>query len=176
MPAAPIKTAPPKNPPTPEVKHEAFMWPIRSVLISIIMLTIVIGGLAIYQAKRNSATRTHANSKAAQVPAHEAQYFALSPAFVVNLTSDGEEPHYLQVEVQLMSRDADLSKAIEHHAPAIRNRLLLLFSEQHADQLVERKGKERLQALALDEARRVLKGETGKTGIEALYFTSFVVQ
>lgn len=176
MPAAPIKTAPPKNPPAPEAKYEASVWPIRNILIGIIMLAIVIGGLAIYQAKRNSATKAQTNNKTAQVPAREAQYFALAPAFVVNLANDGEQPHYLQAEVQLMTRDPDLSKVIEHHAPVIRNRLLLLFSEQRADQLVERKGKERLQALALNETRRVLKAETGKTGIEALYFTSFVVQ
>lgn len=175
MPAAPTKSAPPKNPPAPEAKYEASVWPIRNILIGIVMLAIVVGSLAFYQVKRNSGSKNHAANKAVQVPTGEAQYFALAPAFVVNLADDGE-PHYLQVDIQLMTRDAELSKAIEHHAPAIRNRLLLLFSEQHANQLVERKGKERLQALALNEARRVLKTETGKAGIEALYFTSFVVQ
>ena len=104
-----------------------------------------------------------------------AQYFALEPAFVVNLTDD-DSVRYLQADVQLVTRDADTRTALEQHAPAIRNRLLLLFGQQSSAQLGQRSGKERLQASALTEVRQVLRQEAAADKIEAVIFTSLVTQ
>ncbi len=109
------------------------------------------------------------------VPA-PAQYFALEPPFVVNLIGSAGGARYLQVEVQLMTRDPESLKAIELHAPALRARLLMLFAQQNAEELITRAGKEKLQAQALAEVRKVLTAETGKPSAEALLFTSFVMQ
>lgn len=105
-----------------------------------------------------------------------AQYFALEPSFVVNLVSQDGSTRYLQTEVQLMTRDPAAIEAIKLHAPAIRAHLLMLFSQESADGLLTRPGKEKLQAAALAEAKKVLLAETGKPCAEALMFTSFVVQ
>jgi flagellar FliL protein len=104
-----------------------------------------------------------------------AQYFALEPAFVVNL-ADTDAVRYLQADVQLMTRDPATRAAIEQHAPALRNRLLLLFGQQSALQIAQRRGKERLQQQALAEVRAVLKDETAPDKVEAVYFTSLVTQ
>ena len=50
----------------------------------------------------------------------QARYFALEPAFVVNLT-DEESVRYLQADLQLMTRDDATLAAFATHAPAIRN-------------------------------------------------------
>lgn len=104
-----------------------------------------------------------------------AQYFALEPAFVVNLV-DEDAVRYLQADVQLMTRDADTRIALEQQAPALRNRLLLLFGQQSSAQLGQRSGKERLQEKALAEVRQVLKHEGGADKVEAVIFTSLVTQ
>lgn len=104
-----------------------------------------------------------------------AQYFAIEPAFVVNL-ADQEAVRYLQADVQLMTRDVDTRAALELHAPAIRNRLLLLFSQQSAAQLTQRSAKERLQEKALAEVTQVLKAESAPAKVEAVLFTSLVTQ
>ena len=109
------------------------------------------------------------------VPA-PAQYFALEPPFVVNLVGESGGARYLQVEVQLMTRDPESLKAIELHAPAIRARLLMLFAQQDAAGLMSREGKERLQNAALGEVKALLVAETGKPSADALLFTSFVMQ
>lgn len=114
-------------------------------------------------------------SKKAAAARPQAQYFALEPAFVVNLT-DEAAVRYLQADLQLMTRDADTLAAFETHAPAIRNRLLLLFGQQSAAQLGQRSGKERLQQAALAEVRQVLKAEGAPNKIEAVMFTSLVTQ
>ncbi len=110
-----------------------------------------------------------------EVPA-PAQYFALEPPFVVNLVGETGGARYLQVEVQLMTRDPESLKAIELHAPAIRARLLMLFAQQDAASLMSREGKERLQNAALGEVKALLVAETGKPSAESLLFTSFVMQ
>ena len=93
----------------------------------------------------------------------------------VNLT-DEESVRYLQADLQLMTRDADTLAAFTRHAPAIRNRLLLLFGQQSATQLAQRSGKERLQEAALAEVRRLLKSEGAADKVEAVIFTSLVTQ
>ena len=65
---------------------------------------------------------------------------------------------------------------LERHAPAIRARLLMLLAQQDAQGIADRAGKEKLQAQALAEVRKLMRAETGKPGVEDLLFTSFVTQ
>lgn len=118
------------------------------------------------------------NRKAAPVstlPA-PAQYLPMSPAFVVNLDETPMGPRYLQVEVQLVTRDPLAITQLQQHEPALRARLLMLFAQQTYDGVATREGKEALQAQALEEVRTLMVEETGKPIAEALLFTSFVTQ
>jgi len=110
-----------------------------------------------------------------------ANYFSLEPAFVVNLSPSNngdqhDEPHYLQVEVQLMTRHTETVAALQTHAPAIRAKLLLLFSQITAEQIADRQGKEQLQAEALAQVQALLQAETGSAAVDELLFTSFITQ
>jgi|SRR5690554_328123 len=105
-----------------------------------------------------------------------AQYLALSPPFVVNLDESAAGSRYLQVEVQLVTRDPAAVETVMHHAPGLRARLLMLFAQQTYEGLATREGKEALQADALEEARALMLTETGHAHVEALLFTSFVTQ
>ena len=124
-----------------------------------------------------AAAAEHAAAEAAKpkLPA-PAQYLALEPPFVVNLNGATGGPQYLQVEIQLMTRDAVALSDLERHAPAIRARLLMLLAQQDAQGIADRAGKEKLQAQALAEVRKLMRAETGKPGVEDLLFTSFVTQ
>jgi len=103
-------------------------------------------------------------------------YHALEPAFVVNFKERGRS-RFLQVEVQVMSRDKQMIDELDKHTPVIRNNLLLLFSGQTAETLHSSEGKEQLRQSALAELNKILEAETGQVeAIEALYFTSFVTQ
>jgi flagellar FliL protein len=125
------------------------------------------------KAEQHAAAKDDA--KTGNVPA-PAQYFALEPPFVVNLIGSAGGARYLQVEVQLMTRDPEAMKAIQLHAPAIRAKLLMLFAQQNAEGLITRAGKEKLQNDALTDVKKLLIAETGKPSVEALLFTSFVMQ
>lgn len=150
----------------------------------IIALVVVVaagaaGGGAWFFANSGDAKAEHAETKSeaktGNVPA-PAQYFALEPPFVVNLIGSAGGARYLQVEVQLMTRDPEAMKNIQLHAPAIRAKLLMLFAQQDAEGLITRAGKEKLQGEALTEVKKLLIAETGKPAVEALLFTSFVMQ
>ena len=104
-----------------------------------------------------------------------AQYLPLAPAIVVNL-NDNVTMRYLQVDIELMARSNVAIEAATLHMPRIRNTLMLLFTQQHFEDIVTREGKEKLQKDALAAVQAVLKEETGKPRIEALYFTNFVMQ
>jgi flagellar FliL protein len=60
--------------------------------------------------------------------------------------------------------------------PRIRNDLLMLFSQQTVTGLSTLAGKQALEKAALASVQKVMTQETGKPGVDALYFTSFVMQ
>ncbi len=104
-----------------------------------------------------------------------AQYMDMQPSFVVNL-EDTDAMRYLQVDVQLMTRDPKAVEEIKANMPRIRNTLMLLFSQQHSKDLNTREAKENLQKQALDQVRAVMREETGSPSVDGLYFTGFVMQ
>jgi flagellar protein FliL len=153
-----------KAAPTPERKHP---WIVFAVLA---VGAASGGGWLWWQSQQGE--QPHKAPAAQRAPA---QYYALEPAFVVNLV-DTDAVRYLQADVQLVMRDPETRAAIEQNAPAIRNRLLLLFGQQSAQQLAQRSGKEKLQASALAEVRQVLRREAAPDRVEAVIFTSLVTQ
>ena len=102
-------------------------------------------------------------------------YVALDPPFVVNFGSD-TDIRFLQVSVELGTRDPSVADSIKEHRPAIRNSLVMLFSSQDPYALNTREGKEKLRDETLSEVQKVLRQETGTTGVESVFFTSFVMQ
>jgi flagellar FliL protein len=142
------------------------------ILLGLVILGGAGGGGFFWWQSQQAAAQPTKTGTAARAPA---QYYALEPAFVVNL-ADADSIRYLQAEVELVTRDANTRAAMELHEPAIRNRLLLLFGQQSSAQLGQRTGKERLQATALKEVREVLKREAAPDKVEAVIFTSLVTQ
>lgn len=101
-------------------------------------------------------------------------YLPLNPVFVVNLPPGGKA-RMLQVGVQVMVRDPALVEFLKHNDPMVRHNLLSLFGNQQDAVLRDRKGKEKLQAEVIKMINQILKEHNGGE-IEAVYFTSFVMQ
>lgn len=102
-------------------------------------------------------------------------YIPIDPAFVVNFASEGRA-RFLQITVEVMTRDPKVPEHVEQHLPVIRNNLMLLFSSQTYDSVSTLDGKETLREEALAVIQQILEEETGDPGVEAVYFTSFVMQ
>jgi flagellar FliL protein len=103
-------------------------------------------------------------------------YVPLDPPFVVNFDA-GQGARFLQITVQLMTRAPEMAEFVKAHDPVIRNDLLLLFGNQKVEEVSTREGKEKLRESALEAVRKIIGSEGGKAEeLEALYFTSFVMQ
>ncbi len=102
-------------------------------------------------------------------------YVPLDPPFVVNFTAD-TDIRFLQITMEVGTRNAEAVEWIKEHRPAIRNALVMLLSSQDPYTLNTRAGKEQLRAETLSEIQKVLKEETGEGVVESVFFTSFVMQ
>jgi flagellar protein FliL len=149
----------------------------RSWLTLVLILTVVLlggGGFAAWRLM--GAAKPAASAAAAAVPVGPALYVPLDPPFVTNFESE-QNVRFLQITVQLMSHDPATVELLKANDPVIRNDLLLLFGSQKYGDISGRDGKERLRGEALNAVRRVLVAHGGKAErVEAVYFTSFVMQ
>ncbi len=117
-----------------------------------------------------------AHGKSAEAaPAGPPQYLVLKP-FVVNFQA-GQLVRYLQVSIQVMSRDPKTIKLLQQNDPVVRNDLLLLLGGQQYTTLDTEAGKEQLRQSVLTAIRNVV-GQAGghPERVAAVYFTSFVMQ
>ena len=105
----------------------------------------------------------------------EAVYVSFDPAFTVNFHQAGNA-RYLQLSLEAMTRDPQVEDSIKQHMPVIRNDLMLVFSGKSPEELRTRQGKQALQAETLASIQGILERETGDPGVEAVYFTNFVMQ
>jgi len=145
------------------------------ILISAAIVLAATGGaIAWFALGRSPAGSAHPE----QAPAAKgpALYVALDPPFVTNFETE-QLVRFLQVTVQLMTHDPATADLIKSNDPAIRDGLLLLFGNQKYADISTRQGKERLRVQALDTVRRIVGASGGKPErVEAVYFTSFVMQ
>jgi len=161
----------------------------KSKLPLIIIAAVVVlgGGAGAYFAFKPKPAAAAADGQAAAADKPEKSekagakksapvYYKFDPAFVVNFGGEGSA-RYLQVTVEAMARDPKILEELKNDEPAVRNDLVLLFSGQDNATLMSNEGKEKLRASTLDVVRKILnsEGDSGKE-IEAVYFTSFVIQ
>jgi len=127
-------------------------------------------------AAKHPAAPSVSEPKAAPPPAGPPLFLALDPPFVVNFDAE-QAVRFLQVAVQLETRDPATIELLKTNDPVVRNDLLLLFANQKYAQLSTREGKEALRSQALEAMRKVLTAAGGHPErLEAVYFTSFVMQ
>jgi flagellar FliL protein len=131
----------------------------------------VMPGCPAHEAPKGADAKPAKPAKSKEPP----QYLAFDPPLVVSF-QDQSTMRFLQVTVEVMGRSEETLAAVKTHMPVIRNNLLMMLGGRNMQQLTERDGKEKLRQDALAEVQRILKENTGKPGVEDLYFTSFVVQ
>ncbi len=149
-----------------------------------LLAVILIGGVAWWFLSGDDSSPDAAQTEQAEGTSEEvasakakgpAMYHSLSPVFVVNLPPD-TGAKMMQVGIDVMVRNPDVLNFIQANDPMIRHQLLNLFSAQDARKLRKRSGKEQLQSEAKEVIQKIIKDQGGPGEIEAVYFTSFVMQ
>jgi flagellar FliL protein len=144
-------------------------------LIVAVGAAVLLVGLAAAFFLTRSSAGGHAKA-ADHKPAGPPLYYALDPPFVVNFQAD-QLVRFLQVSVEVMSRDPKTLDLLKDNDPVLRNDLLILFANQKYTVLATSAGKEELRAEALTTVRKDLAQAGGDPKlVEAVYFTSFVMQ
>jgi len=105
--------------------------------------------------------------------ARKPQYLALDK-LLVNFDYQGGI-RYVQTEIQLKAFNEEALAEAEYNMPAVRNRLIMLLSDQDFDQLRKVEGKEALRKAVLGAVNSELSFSGDKV-ISDVYFTSFVLQ
>lgn len=103
-------------------------------------------------------------------------YQSLHPPLVVNFKDELGEGHFMQITLEVMSRDQDVINSVREHTPVIRNELILLFGNANYERVTTREGKEELLQDTLTVIQDVMSERIGEPGVEAVYFTSLVIQ
>jgi flagellar FliL protein len=125
--------------------------------------------------KSKSKSKKDKKAKKAE-PKAPALYVKYEPPFVVNFEAKGVM-RFLQISMEVMTRDAPTSEVIKLHEPKIRNNMLMLLGSQTYDTLSSMEGKEGLRKQALETIAKVVEEEGGEgKEVEDIYFTSFVMQ
>jgi flagellar FliL protein len=75
-----------------------------------------------------------------------------------------------------MSHDPDAISVAKAADPVLRDSLVALFSNQNYSIISDAAGRQKLQEQALAAVRKIVQARLGRPGIDALYFTSFVMQ
>lgn len=173
------------------------------LLIVLILLVLAMGGAGAWYFFLRGDTSAK-NDEVAAVEKAPLHYLNLVPEFVVNF-GPGSKVRYLQVDLQVATRDEHALAAMTTNMPVIRNDILLLLSGQSYEVLKTRAGKEALQKQILDKLNTIITSveadeqhaeeapaeqkdttdekTTGNTEtdvvagpIENVYFTSFIMQ
>jgi flagellar protein FliL len=147
----------------------------KLLIIAIAAFVVLAGGgaAAFMMMGHNDPHKKHEVKKE---PAKPPLYVALDPPFVVNF--EGEQlVRFLQITVQVLTRESETQELLKVNDPVIRNDLLMLFANQKYEVVAQREGKEKLRMEALKSIKHVVETNGGKPdSIENVYFTSFVMQ
>ena len=103
------------------------------------------------------------------------QFVPLEPAFTVNLSGEDRD-RFLQAGLVLEVSDSKVPDLLKAKMPLIRSEVLYLLSSKGARELLTLEGKKALANAILEIARKPLDLDPPENGIEAVHFSTFVVQ
>ena len=122
----------------------------------------------------DAAAESESADESAKKPSGEAHYLAVEIP-PVNLGPEDRQ-RFLQLEFQVMARQAAVTEAVKKHMPAVRNELILLLSDQSSDELATRAGKQALRESLKQRVEKILASNGVDEPIEEVYLTRVVMQ
>lgn len=161
-----------------EVKDPASKGKLKLIIIAVVALLLAVGlsvGATWFIMHKPEGAVDPAAAAAASNVRPVAVFEPLTPAFVVNFNANGRQ-RYMQVSITMLSRNAADMEALKAHMPVIRNNLVMLFAGIPFESLTTPVGQEMLRQKATASIQEVAQKELGKTVIEQLLFTNFVLQ
>lgn len=150
----------------------------KLIVIVLVILFLAVGGyFAATPIKNMISPPDELVAEETRPPSDKPALFApLDPPLIVNIRDSFGNPHFIQVTLEVMGRNQAVVDEVKNHATVIRNSLILMFGGADFEVVQTREGKEQMLADALAEIQSIIETETGEVGIEAVYFTSLIIQ
>lgn len=156
----------------------------KIIIISSVVFVFIIGGvvglLMFLLSPEKSTDTSNENIDAVESSEEinpklkQSYFYTIRPPFTVNFVAS-RKAKFLRVSVDLVMKDTDAIDYIEENLPFIKNDLVVLFSSRSFDELKTPEGKEQLRSESLGKVKTILKRETGKSWVNNILFTSFVM-
>jgi len=147
------------------------------IIIAVVVLALIGGGAAMFLGGSDEPAEDAVEAEAAAPVKQSPIYFTVEKPLVVNFKDQSKGAvRYLQVKLKVMARDQATIDAFTLHTPAIQHELLMLFLGQKYDELSTTAGTKALRQQTLTTINEVLKAEQHQGELEAVYFTSLIMQ
>lgn len=146
----------------------------KILIYAVIGLLVVALGVTVFLLLRTKPAEQGPAAEPAKVEARAALYVPFKP-FVVNFAEKGPA-RFLQVEIQVVASSPEVNEALNLHTPAIRNDVNMLLASQTFEQVSSREGKEQLREEIRKSIQAILERQQVAGSVDAVYFTSFVMQ
>ncbi|MBL6986293.1 MAG: flagellar basal body-associated FliL family protein [Methylobacter sp.] len=147
------------------------------IIVAVVLLLAMSGGAAYFFMAGDSANGEkveHGDEDESGVPV-EKLYFEMTKPIVIDFPKGSSAKHG-RITVSMLVEGAETIDVLKKNEPMIRNNLLMLISAQESSMLNTREGKDMLRKLMLDEVTAVLVKMAGKSKVNEIFFTSFVMQ
>lgn len=149
----------------------------KLLIIVIAVLALAVIGMGVMMFMSGNKQATEATTEPAEPVKLTPIYHAVETPFIVNFSDQSKgEVRYLQIKLKVMARSQEAIDAFQLHQPAIQHELLMLFYGQKYDELNTNEGTKALQQATLDKINEVLKADPLQGELEAVYFTSLIMQ
>ena len=158
----------------------------KLIIIIAVVLVVVLGAGGFFlmsggddapteEVSLDEAPAASSGGSVASVELGDAMYVAMPRPFVFNVPGANRD-RLVQIKVQLLVRGAQNEETAKKHIPLIEGTLLRVFSGTSADELGTSAGKEALKKNSLKAVQDELLSIAGRTVIENVLFTGFVMQ
>lgn len=84
--------------------------------------------------------------------------------------------HYVQVSIELRIADAKVAEKMKQSLPIIQYEVMLILSSKDFEWMDPVENKKKLAQEIRDRINKIIKSESTKEGVRAVYFTSFILQ
>jgi flagellar FliL protein len=142
--------------------------------VGVLLLAAIAGG-AIWFLKEDPPADGDEAAAAQAAKIAKPVYTGLDPEFIVAF-QDPKNARFLKIGIEVMARDDDVIEDVRQHMPAVRDSIIMMLSGMDESGLFSAEGKQQLRMDILAAIQKVLEENGGKAGVEAVYFTNFVMQ
>ena len=125
------------------------------LIVIIAVLVLVMGGVGAWLFLGSDDGDSSDSAKKEEKVLGPLKYLTLVPEFVVNF-GPGSKVRYLQVDLQIATRDEAALETVSTYRPVLRNDILIILSSVKFEDLKERSGKEALQKKLLNTINKVI--------------------